>query len=151
MQIQLSTEYALHGLLYLAHHQDRVPIQLTEISAATKVKESYLRKLFQQMVRAGLLDAYKGASGGYALRLRPDQISCYDVFKAVEGSPEPFRCLSEQRTCEARPGCTILSGFAAAFAAFSEQLQGLTLSAILTSKSMKKQNVSWLEQTVELS
>jgi Rrf2 family protein len=151
MQVQLSTEFALHGLLYLARHEGRQPVQLAEIAAATKVKESYLRKLFQNLVRAGILDAYKGAAGGYSLKACPDEVSFYDVLKAVEGEPGFVRCYSSQRGCGLHPACPVMSGFSQAFDSFTEQLRQVTLASILKSTSSQKEKAQWLHEAARLT
>jgi Rrf2 family protein len=144
MQVQLSTEFALHGLLYLAQHQIRQPVQLAEIAAATKVKESYLRKLFQNLVKVGILDAYKGASGGYSLKSCPEEISFYDVLKAVEGEPGFMRCYSSQRGCGLHPACPVQFGFSQAFDSFAEQLKQVTLASILKITASQHERAAWL-------
>jgi Rrf2 family protein len=147
MQVQLSTEFAIHGLLYLARHQHRQPVQLAEIAAATKVKESYLRKLFQNLVRVGILAACKGAGGGYSLNSSPDEISFYDVLKAVEGEPGFLRCYSSQRGCGLHPGCPIISGFSQAFDSFTNQLKLVTLASALETTSRQLGKVGWMGVT----
>ncbi len=147
MQIQLSTEFALHGLLYLAKHQDRQPVQLAEIAASIKVKESYLRKLFQQLVKSEILEAYKGASGGYSLKLDPDQISFYDILKAMEGQPGRYRCYSSQRHCKLLQRCPIISGFAEAFDIFNSHLRKLTIASVLADDAVQDPEVYWLHQS----
>ncbi len=145
MQIQLSTEFALHGLLYLARHQDRHPVQISEIATAICVRESYLRKLFQNLVRAGILNAYKGASGGYALKMDPEAVSFYDVLEAIEGTPGAFRCYSQQRGCGLHPSCPIVVGFGEAFSDFSDRLKKFTLGHFLEVNEAEAARVSWLQ------
>ncbi len=146
MQVQLSTEFALHGLLYLLAQHKRQPVQLAEIAQALQVKASYLRKIFQQMVKAGLLEAYKGASGGYSLKANPDQISFLDVMQAVEGQPGSFRCYARQRACHMHSDCGIIHGFHDAFNLFSEHLRRQTLGSILTSKRTVTEKMAWIRQ-----
>jgi Rrf2 family protein len=144
MQVQLSTEFALHGLLYLARHQGRQPVQLAEIAAVTRVKESYLRKLFQNLVRVGILAASKGAGGGYSLKSSPAEISFYDVLKAVEGEPGFLRCYKTQRGCGLHPACPIISGFSQAFDSFTDQLKLVTLASVLETTTMQLGKVGWM-------
>ncbi len=148
MQVQLSTEFALHGLLYLAAHPERFPIQLPEIAAAIKVKESYLRKLFQQLVKSGILEAYKGSSGGYALKLDAQRISFLDVLEAIEGIPVTLRCYSKQRSCELHPNCPITQNFGTAFQLFFDQLRKINLAQILNDKQVLKTDITWMHQPV---
>jgi Rrf2 family protein len=144
MQVQLSTEFALHGLLYLARHQNRKPVQLAEIAAATKVKESYLRKIFQNLVREGILLATKGAAGGYSLKFSPEEISFYDVLKVVEGEPGFLHCYSSRRGCGLHSSCPIISGFSQAFDSFTDQLKLVTLASILEITSNHSGKARWM-------
>lgn len=144
MHIQLSTEFALHGLLYIGSHREKSPIQLAEIAAAIKVRESYLRKIFQQLVKADFLEAYKGSSGGYSLRSDPGRISFYDVFKAMEGTPATLRCYADQRDCAMHRSCPITEGFSLALEGFYDQLKRVTLQQVLEDVSMREARVAWM-------
>jgi Rrf2 family transcriptional regulator, iron-sulfur cluster assembly transcription factor len=141
MHVQLSTEFALHGLLYLATIRRQSPVQLPEIAEAIKVKESYLRKLFQQMTRSGLLDAFKGAGGGYLLRKTPDEISLYDVLEAIEGEGNWFRCYAQRRECDLGPTCPIHTAFDEAFKLFISHLREVTLGQIMRDEAMRYSSV----------
>ncbi|RJP80158.1 MAG: Rrf2 family transcriptional regulator [Candidatus Zixiibacteriota bacterium] len=148
MQVQLSTEFALHGLLYLAANSGRRPIQLPEIAQAIRVRESYLRKLFQQLVRAGLVDAYRGAAGGYSLKRDPEEISLHDVLAAVEGTADLYRCYAEQRSCRVARPCPIRGAFAQAYDNFRKSLSRTTLASLLHGEALQSEDVEWLHAPV---
>lgn len=146
MQIQMSTEFALHGLLYLASRRDSTPIQLPDVAAAIKVRQSYLRKIFQQMVKSGILEAYKGAKGGYRLKRDPAEITFYDVLRTVEGDPGRYHCLAHARACELLTDCPINSGFGEAFRMLRDHLKAMTLASFLNSKDVAAKHVTWLHR-----
>jgi Rrf2 family protein len=60
---------------------------------------SYLAKLVQALAKAGLAEATRGATGGFAVRGDPKGTSCLDVVLAIDG-PAPTRaCLFPKPTC----------------------------------------------------
>jgi Rrf2 family protein len=143
----MSTEFALHGLLYLASRRDSTPIQLPDVAAAIKVRQSYLRKLFQQMVKSGILEAFKGAKGGYRLKRDPAEITFYDVLRTVEGDPGRYHCLARERACELQTDCPINTGFGEAFQLLRDQLKRVTLASILDSRAVAAKPVTWLRRS----
>ncbi|MCX6639215.1 MAG: Rrf2 family transcriptional regulator [bacterium] len=149
MHVQLSTEFALHGLLYLATLGRQSPVQLPDVAAAIKVKESYLRKLFQLMTRSGLLDAYKGAGGGYVLRKTPDEITLYDVLQSIEGEGNWFRCYAVRRECDVGSTCPIHSSFNDAFVLFNDHLRSISLEQIMRQEAFKYSS-AWGRHNVKL-
>jgi Rrf2 family protein len=54
------------------------------VSAETKVPTSYLSKVLQSLVRAGLVGATRGARGGYSLATPAESISILRVVNAIE-------------------------------------------------------------------
>ncbi|MGQ4808695.1 HTH-type transcriptional repressor NsrR [Candidatus Entotheonellaceae bacterium PAL068K] len=67
MRFSLSTEYAIHGLLFLALRPPDAVTMLPEVARALGVSEPSLRKVFQTLARQGLITSYRGIKGGYSL------------------------------------------------------------------------------------
>jgi Rrf2 family protein len=47
-----------------------------------------LVQILLQLKRSGFVESVRGASGGYRLALRPDQISLLDIVTAIDGAPQ---------------------------------------------------------------
>ena len=65
MQITRAGEYAIIGLLYLARQPADRTVMIDEISAAEKVPNSFLAKIFQSLAKSGLVQSQRGAGGGF--------------------------------------------------------------------------------------
>lgn len=59
----------------------------------------FLLKIFRSLIKAKLVEAVRGAKGGYRLARPPDKITLLDVIQAVEGPIEINRCLVDPEYC----------------------------------------------------
>lgn len=64
------------------------------------VSPSYLAKVLQDLVRAGLLSSTRGASGGFELAREASGISCLEVMEIMEGPLPRRECLFKVATCD---------------------------------------------------
>ncbi len=71
------------------------------------IPEMHAAKSFQLLLRAGILNSRQGAKGGYILNCNLQELSLYDLIKAVEGKLEVVRCLKEQSDCHYFNSCNI--------------------------------------------
>lgn len=68
----------------------------------------YLEKILIRLREARVLTAKSGPGGGYRLARPAEELTAWDVIKAVEGSPAPVACLDDSANhcslnCEAKP------------------------------------------------
>ena len=117
MQFGTSIEYAIHGLIYMAGNgpplgEGAVPTTLLvgDIAKATKVPESYLRKVMQLLARAGLVISHRGVKGGFSLALDAREITLADVVEAVDGNLPTWCCVKEPKRCGDDP-CPVSVAF----------------------------------------
>ena len=111
MHISISTEYAIHSVLYMAIHQNHPVILVSEIAEALKIPESYLAKVFRNLAKSGLIRSFRGAKGGYSLGRSPAKITLDDLVKVIEGQTPMYQCLAERRGCGAEKICNIITAF----------------------------------------
>lgn len=78
-----TTEYALRAVVCLARHWGEAQTAQL-IAEETKVPASYLSKVLQSLVRAGLVRSQRGLHGGFVLAVEPEQLRLLDVIEAVE-------------------------------------------------------------------
>jgi len=89
MRLNRGVEYGIEGLLYLARNgKDRVTL-LREVSRATSIPETFLSKIFQRLVRSGLICSRRGFRGGFHLARPASQITLRDVIEALQGPISP--------------------------------------------------------------
>ncbi len=102
MQFSVGVEYSLHCLLYLVDVSDNRTIGIKDLAAYQGVSESYLSKFFAKLKKEGIVESIPGAKGGYRLAKLPEEISFWDVVRAIEGPESFFKC------CEVRQNAIIL-------------------------------------------
>ncbi|MGG4491233.1 RrF2 family transcriptional regulator [Metabacillus idriensis] len=92
MQYSVGVEYGLHCLVYLIDIPPDSSIGIKELSDFQGISETYLSKIFGKLAKAGIVSSVPGVKGGYRLAKSPEEISFWDVVKAVEGKKPIFQC-----------------------------------------------------------
>jgi Rrf2 family protein len=78
---------SVHMLAYLAYREG-VAVPSAEIAASVDTNPVVIRRLLSALVKARLVTAQKGASGGFLLASTPANISLLDIYRAVEPKPD---------------------------------------------------------------
>jgi Rrf2 family iron-sulfur cluster assembly transcriptional regulator len=74
---------------------------LTEISQRQGISLSFLEQLFGKLRRAGIVESYRGATGGYVLAQSPSNLTLEKIIFAVDEDIKAHGC-----TPEAKIACT---------------------------------------------
>jgi Rrf2 family protein len=136
MQYSIGVEYALHCLVYLIDIPEDSSIGIKELSTFQGISDTYLSKIFTKLSKTGIVSSIPGVKGGYRLAKSPEEISFWDVIKAVEGPKPIFQCknikdngyLYRENCCSAPSSCTINIVMLAAEEKMREFLRGKTLA-----------------------
>lgn len=139
MQITRAGEYAVIGLLYLARQPQGRKVMIEEISQAEGIPQSFLAKIFQSLVHAGLVESHRGVGGGFSLARPPAAISLLDIFRAVEGVFALQKCVAEQPECVVSEHrldtCALCAVFAEAQGRVNEVFARTTLASLTQPRS----------------
>jgi len=85
MKLSTRVQYGLRILCQLARTNSMNPLQLSEISAREGISEKYLGQIMLSLRSAGLVEATRGAQGGYYLSRSPASISVLELVTSIEG------------------------------------------------------------------
>ena len=96
---------ALHAMVMIAAKPSE-PLKIREIALTYTFSEAHLAKVLARLVRAGLITATRGPSGGYRLAKPADDISLDDIYRAIEGEGPQNRCMFRIPTCDGS-GCPL--------------------------------------------
>lgn len=107
MIITRATEYAVRAILYMAKFPQGEIILKKDICRTQDVTPAFLTKIFQPLVKAGIVGSQRGVGGGFYLRHSPEEITVYDVFKAQEDPLHINKCLVEEGCCERDKFCAV--------------------------------------------
>jgi len=93
--------YAVMAVADLAAQGLDACVSLPDISSRQGISVSFLEQLFGKLRRAGLVESYRGVSGGYALAEAPMHITLDRIIFAVDEDIKAHGC-----TPEAKIACT---------------------------------------------
>jgi Rrf2 family protein len=100
---------------------------IDEVSRTERIPKSFLSKIFQDLVKAGLVRSIRGAGGGFALVKDPAEISVLEIIEAIEGKIVFQRCKQLKPDCEHSDGCALCALFEQAQDGVKEVLLRTTL------------------------
>lgn len=80
-------------------------VLLDELCEGTDLPRHFVAKIFQELVRKGLLTSAKGRGGGFALVRKPSKISIYDIVKVVDGIDQLDECVVGMARCDDKQPC----------------------------------------------
>ena len=95
VQLNLTTDYALRCLLYLAENPGSR--SSADISKAIGVGREYTHKILRRLRDARLVSSKFGKEGGYMLSAKPEHITMFDVMSLMEDSMYISRSLEKER------------------------------------------------------
>ncbi|MEE1817887.1 Rrf2 family transcriptional regulator [Streptomyces sp. SP18ES09] len=90
-------EWALHSCLNLAWIGPERAVTAARLAAYHDLPAAYLNKQLQALARAGIVTSVSGPKGGFRLARGLDRITLMDVYTAIEGPEEAFRCTEIRR------------------------------------------------------
>jgi len=131
MQITRAGEYGVMGLMHLARQEPGRRAMIDQVSRQEKIPKSFLAKIFQSLVKAGLVRSIRGAGGGFALAKTPAEIPVLAIIEAVEGRIVFQRCKMERPDCEHVGGCALCGLFERAQDGLKEALMQTTLADLI--------------------
>jgi Rrf2 family protein len=100
-----ATEYAIRGLGELAGRSSGRNMLLDQLVSGTDLPRDFMAKIFQKLVRGGILVSAKGRGGGFALARPAHQINLMQVVEAMEGPQLLDRCVVGLEKCTDQMPC----------------------------------------------
>jgi Rrf2 family protein len=100
-----TTEYAIRGLSELAGRAAPRPLMLDELVEGTTLPRDFLAKIFQKLVRGGILKSSKGRGGGFSLARPAHEITLLDIVQLTEGPMVMDRCVVGMERCNDQMPC----------------------------------------------
>ena len=85
MRISAKADYAVRAALELAANHDGEPIKGERLAESQQIPLQFLEHILLELKHARLIQARRGAKGGYWLARDPAEITIADVIRAVEG------------------------------------------------------------------
>lgn len=97
-------EYGVRLLIQLGLQEAGTPVSLKAVAERENLPLAYLERIAALLKKAGLVEATRGAHGGYVLSKDPQEITMDQVVLALEGAIAPMDCFVEER--DGRVSCS---------------------------------------------
>src|SRR3989304_1194488 len=113
MRFSRKAEYALLAVEHMVR-KDRISDEaasVREIAQIYRIPYALLAKVLQQLARKGVIEATRGAKGGYFLARDPRRVSVAEIIELFDGPTVIAQCFSAKACPQAR-NCLIQSPFA---------------------------------------
>ena len=90
-------EYGVRLLIQLGINGGGQPVSLKTVAAVENLPLAYLERIAALLRRAGIIEATRGAHGGYRLAKAPEDLTMDEVVLALEGAVAPMDCFLDDR------------------------------------------------------
>lgn len=88
------TQYAFHALTYLAEHEGKTPVLISEIADHKQISIKFLEIILLELKKAGILGSKKGRGGGYYLIKPAEEVSIARIIRLLDGPIALLPCVS---------------------------------------------------------
>ncbi len=99
-------EYGVRLLIELGRSEDSGPVSLKAIAAGEGLPLAYLERIVALLKKAGLVEATRGAHGGYRLAKPAAEIRMDEAVTALEGAVAPMSCFVDDRPGSGKVLCS---------------------------------------------
>ena len=136
MKLTQGADYGMAAVLYLSQKSEDHRYSMNEISRATEIPEEFLRKIFQTLVKCGIINSFKGRGGGVSLARSPQDITVAEIIKPLEEEMGLVRCLREKKDCPRSSECMASNFWRKAQQNFLEILDKTTIKDLIEGEEL---------------
>ncbi len=127
LRISKMTDYAIMVMVELNASGGKV------LSAHALADRSHLElptvsKVLKLLVKTGLVDSYRGATGGYCLERDARDINVAEIIAAIEGPIAMTECSVEEGLCSQEANCGLRGNWQRISVAITEAMEKVSLA-----------------------
>ena len=134
LRVSRLADYASVVMACLARHPGEV-LPAAQVGAETHLEAPTVSKLLKRLAQAGLVDSFRGATGGYRLARSAKDISLAEIVEALDGPIGLTECSLGHAGCERQSFCAVSRDWQGIGAAIDNTLRGVSLADMLHRRS----------------
>lgn len=131
MLITRATEYAIRAVLFLAKQPRGEVVFKKDICRTQNITPAFLTKIFQPLIKVGIVGSQRGVGGGFYLLKNPEEVTLLEVIQAQEGPLYLNQCLIEEGACERDVFCPVHGAWRQIRAELTNTLSRYTFAYLL--------------------
>jgi len=105
LQFTKEVDYGLQLVITLAKGSRGDLLSLRTFSKDSEISFLFLQRIAKKLKDANIIEATKGAQGGYMLKKNPLKISLKEIIEALEGNYAIIHCLRGKCGCKREKKC----------------------------------------------
>ncbi|WP_129668515.1 RrF2 family transcriptional regulator [Phytoactinopolyspora endophytica] len=131
MHVTARADYAVRAVIELASLR---PVSATrqQLAEAQNIPGKFLETILGDLRRAGIIEAQRGASGGYRLTRDPEKLTLAEIVRAAEGPLAAVRGMPPEDTLYPGSAAPLTQIWVAVRASLRDVLEATTVSDILS-------------------
>jgi FeS assembly SUF system regulator len=130
LRVTKLTDYATVLMTALAEAPARVH-SAAELAERSRLEPTTVARVLKPLAHAGLVESFRGATGGYRLARGPAAISLFEIVEAMEGRLGMTECSGEHSNCEHEAHCGVQGPWRRINDVIAEALRGMSLAEML--------------------
>ena len=130
LRVTKLTDYATVVLTVLASAPDAVA-SAADLAERAGLEAPTVAKLLKPLAQAGLVEAFRGANGGYRLARAPEDISLIEIVEAMEGPLGMTECSVHAGSCGIEQSCGVRANWRRINDVVADALRGVSLAQML--------------------
>lgn len=134
--VSTRSRYGLRALIFIARHRQDSPVPLNKIAEAHGISPKYLENIFRILKSESIVESTRGAEGGYVLSRPPEDITLYNICKALDGPLKTAVCADDASRCSQSAECGARSAWGGLHKTVTKYLKSSTLNDILEGKGV---------------
>ena len=133
MKISAKVDYALQAVVEIAVATKKdTLISAEEISAKRDIPEKFLEGILTLLRKAGLVNSFRGPSGGFELAKKPQDIAVADIIRIIDGPLAAVRGIAPEELAYAGSVKNVSDIWIATRVALRNVLENISIADILT-------------------
>jgi len=130
LRVTKLTDYATVILTVLAAEPDAV-LSAAGLAERAGLEIPTVAKVLKPLAQAGLVDGFRGASGGYRLARDPASINLVEIVEAMEGPLGMTECSVHAGACGIESSCGVRANWRRINDVVADALRGVSLAQML--------------------
>ncbi len=131
-------EYAIRAMAYLVEQGPGARVLAREVAQNEDIPGPFLGKVFQTLVKGGLLTSTKGPGGGFSLAKNPESISLLNIRAVVDGVIDLDACAAGLAECDDEQPCPLHDSWKPIRAQIRAYLEKTNLAQMAAASKKKK-------------
>jgi FeS assembly SUF system regulator len=99
-----------------------------DLAERARLEPPTVSKVLKILAHAGLVESFRGQSGGYRLARPPESITVADIVAAMEGPFGMTECIAHQGQCHHEPHCGVRGPWQRISLVIEQALRNITLA-----------------------